>query len=70
LQASDIGAKEGREFATATLTLTFIAHLIVEDVRLHFNTLVNVIVLQLNEASGNGSDVALLIRKCHTTSAL
>ena len=37
LETGDVSAEEGSEFATAPLTLTFVAHLIVEYVWLDFD---------------------------------
>jgi hypothetical protein len=52
------------------LTLALVTHLIVEYVRFDLDTLVNVAVLQLNETSRNGGNVALLVRKGDTASTL
>lgn len=70
LQACHICTKEWCKFTTATWSLAFIAHLIVQYVWLYFDPFINVTVLQLHKTCRYGSDVALLIRKCHTTSTL
>lgn len=70
LKASDVSTEEWCKLATATLSATLVAHLIVENVRLDFNTLVDVAMLQLNETGRDGSNVALLVGESHATSTL
>jgi len=70
LQTGHIRAEERGEFATATLTLALIAHLIVQDIGLHLHPLVNVAMLQLHKSGRDGRNVALLIREGHTASTL
>lgn len=70
LKTSDISAEERRKLATATLTATFVTHLVIQNVRLDFNALINVSMLQLNEASRDGCNIALLVRESNSASAL
>lgn len=61
LETRDVGAKERSELPSAARALAFVTQLIVQDIRLHLHPLVDVIVLQLDEASADGCDVALLV---------
>lgn len=70
LKASDVSTKEWCKLATAALSAALVAHLIVENVWLDFNTLVDVAMLQLNEAGRDGGDVTLLVGESHATSTL
>lgn len=70
LQAGDVGTEEGGKLAPTACPLALVAHLVVQDVRFDLHPFVDVIVLQLNEASADGSDVALLIGEGHTASSL
>lgn len=70
LQTSHIRAEELCKFATTSLALALIAHLIVQHVWLHLDTFVNVAMLQLHKARRNRSDVALLVRKCYAAGTL
>lgn len=66
LKACDIGAEERRKFTTASRTLAFVTHLVIQDIRLDLHPLVDVVVLQLDESSADGRNVALLIRESDT----
>jgi hypothetical protein len=70
LKTCDIGAEERSELAAAALSTALVAHLVVEDVWLHLDAFINVAMLQLNEASRDGGDVALLVGECDATSTL
>lgn len=70
LKTCDVGAEERRKLATAALSTALVAHLIVQNVWLHLDALINIAMLQLNEASRNGSDIALLVGECNATGAL
>lgn len=61
LKTSDVSAEERSELPPASAALALIAHLVVQDIWLHLHPLVDVIVLQLDESSADGGDVALLV---------
>jgi hypothetical protein len=45
LKANDVGTEERSKLSIATLSTAFIAHLIIENVWLYFDTFVNITVL-------------------------
>ena len=60
LKTGDICAEKRGEFAGTAAAGALVAHLVVQNVRLHLHPLVDVAVLKLNETRRNCSDVALL----------
>lgn len=61
LKTGDVSAEERRELPPAAAALALVAHLVVQDIWLHLHPLVDVVVLQLDESSADGGDVALLV---------
>lgn len=69
LQTSNIRAEEWCKFATTALSLAFITHLVIENVWFHFDTLVNVTMLELDEPSTDGCYVTLLVAERNAASS-
>jgi len=69
LQAGDVSAKERGEFSAAFVALAFVAHLIVQNVRLNFDSFIDFAVLQLHESCANGRDIALRVAESDSPGA-
>jgi hypothetical protein len=65
-----LAQKKGGELAAASGALALVAQLVVQHVGLHLHSLVDLAVLELDEPSANGGDVALLVREGDSAGAL
>lgn len=70
LKTRDVSAEKWRKFTATSLSLTFIAHLVIQNIWLHFDPFINVSMLQLYKSSRYCRNVTLLVRKSNTSGAL